>query len=260
MSAQKIAGLLAALMIGQPALAADLPSRTMTMPSPAVPLFTWTGFHLGVNAGYTTRRDRLDGTIPDLNAVLPGAGQLALQKSGGGFTGGGQLGYDYQFGANRGIVLGVEADLAYTDLDQTSALPVPPGLPLQATYKSRLDELGTIRGRLGYGFDRLLVYGTGGFAYGDASRTSTLVAGGATIARVAVDDFEVGYAAGGGLEYALPTMAMLATLPGTVTLRAEYLHYDLQQRSTPLSLFGQNTVVRMRNEGDLGRVGVNYKF
>ena len=58
----------------------------------------------------------------------------------------------------------------------------------------------------------------------------------------------------------MPTMAMLATLPGTVTLRAEYLHYDLQQRSTPLSLFGQNTVVRMRNEGDLGRVGVNYKF
>ncbi|MDX7953862.1 outer membrane beta-barrel protein, partial [Lichenihabitans sp. Uapishka_5] len=158
------------------------------------------------------------------------------------------------------LVVGIETDLAYTDLNRTTTLPLPPGVPLQALYNSKLKELGTVRGRLGYAIGPVLIYGTGGFAYGEALRTVSVTAGGTTLARMTVDDFETGYAVGGGLEYALPTGTLMTTLPGAVTLRAEYLHYNLGQRATPLSLLGQNTVTRMRTDGDLGRVGLNYKF
>ena len=247
-------------MMVHAASAADLPPRTAPVPNPILPLFTWTGFHLGVNAGYAARRDRLDGNVPDLNAVRPGAGALALRQSSDGFVGGGQLGYDYQFGAGRGVVVGIEADFDYTDLDRTTPIALPPGVPLRASYTSRLEEFGTLRGRAGYAFDRILVYGTGGLAFGEALRAASLMAGGTTLARTAIDDLDMGYAVGGGLEYALPATLLSAALPGSITLRGEYIHYDLAQRSTPLSVFGQNTVVHMQNEGDLGRVGVNYKF
>lgn len=260
MSIEKWATFVAASLMVHTAMAADLPSPATPLPAPILPLFTWTGFHLGVNAGYATRRDRLDGDVPDLDAVLPGAGKLALRQSSDGFTGGGQLGYDYQFESGRGVVVGIEADFDYTDLDRTTAIALPPGVPLRASYTSRLEELGTLRGRAGYAFGRVLVYGTGGFAFGEALRAASLTAGDATIARTAIDDLDMGYAVGGGVEYALPATLLSATLPGSVTLRGEYIHYDLAQRSTPLSLFGQNTVVRMHNEGDLGRFGVNYRF
>ena len=249
-------GALSALAMTSGALAADLPLRPTLPAFPAsAPAFTWTGFYLGANAGYVSSHNRLDGSVPALDAILPGIGTLALETSSEGFTGGGQLGYNYQFGAGSGVVLGLEADFAYTGLDRTVALPIPAALGLQGRFRSHLDELGTIRARLGYAYGRFMLYGTGGFAYGETVREASLTAGGQSLARVTVDDLDVGYAVGGGLEYALLTYG-----PGAVTLRGEYLHYDLGQRGKPLSLYGQDTVVRMRNDGDLGRVGVNYKF
>ena len=79
------------------ALAADLP-----LPPANPPAFTWTGFYLGVNGGYITKHDRLDGTVPDLNVVLPGAANVAVRQFSDSGAGGGQVGYTYQVGAGRG--------------------------------------------------------------------------------------------------------------------------------------------------------------
>ncbi|MFD2222462.1 outer membrane protein, partial [Microvirga arabica] len=84
------------------AVAADLPSRRAA-PAPmiaAVPVFTWTGFYVGVNAGYGWSNDDFDSV------------DLADEDDDGGFVGGAQVGYNYQIGS---FVVGLEGDIQYAD-------------------------------------------------------------------------------------------------------------------------------------------------
>src|SRR5215203_1076982 len=126
------------------AVAADLPRRTVVAPAPvpvvAVPVFTWTGFYVGVNAGYGfSDRDDDDlfnngfgfggfgsGLSVQTNAglapVVPlsgfnsfGLGGFDNRREREGFTGGGQVGYNFQFTPGNGFVFGIEADIQYTD-------------------------------------------------------------------------------------------------------------------------------------------------
>lgn len=126
-------GLVALMAV--PAAAAD-----MSYPAPApvasyapAPVFTWTGFYLGANAGY-------------------GWGEADASPDVDGFLGGLQAGYNWQ-GAGP-LVFGVEADIQYADVSSSAFT---------------LDYFGTVRARIGYAFDQFLIYGTGGFAYGGGS-------------------------------------------------------------------------------------------
>jgi outer membrane immunogenic protein len=198
---------LAGLVAGAGAAsAADLPARTAPIaPAPvfqAVPVFTWTGFYVGVNAGYGWHNSD-DNSIfvpPGTFVTAPGATGVVsfADDSGDGFVGGGQVGYNFQFGS---FVAGVEADLHWADLGGgNGAAFVPAGFP--ATYvpagaAGGLDWFGTVRARLGFAFDRALVYATGGFAYGGADDNNGfngLVNNN--------DDVRTGWALGGGVEYA----------------------------------------------------------
>ncbi|MBE7157405.1 MAG: porin family protein, partial [Rhodospirillales bacterium] len=104
--------------------AADLPRRAAPPPIfTPVPVFTWTGAYFGINAGYVfdadTRVDRTVGTQGNNNAALvAGLRPVVARVRDDGFTGGGQIGYNYQFGTGSGIVVGIEADAAYTDLNR----------------------------------------------------------------------------------------------------------------------------------------------
>src|SRR3978361_1619505 len=92
------------------AFAADLPSRRVA-PAPyvAVPVFTWTGFYVGVNAGYGfSDNDRNNGSYYGAGTTYYGN-----DSSRDGFVGGGQIGYNYQIG---NFVIGIEADAQYADL------------------------------------------------------------------------------------------------------------------------------------------------
>ena len=248
------------------AAAADLPSR-MAPPvyaPPPLPSFTWTGAYFGVNAGYAFNHQ---GRFLSNEGLLPTRGQRLSED---GFTAGGQIGYNYQLpgfggfgGPGSGIVVGVEADAAYTDLDKTRSYVYPAdGASLfgtTTTYRTSLDYLGTVRGRVGYAFNQFMIYGTGGFAYGSVNNRTTAVG----LASGGTDDFETGYAYGGGIEYALPTNSFLNFFKSSaVTLKAEYLHYDLGRSTynlvTPAGAIAGSS--RVSNDGDLARVGLNFKF
>ena len=116
----------------------------------------------------------------------PGSGTLFFPDNGdGGFTGGGQIGYNYQIGS---FVIGLETDIQWADTDQDETVAfLPAGVPgtfVPGEFRSNLsDWFGTVRARAGVAFDRVLVYATGGLAYTDDT---------------------TGWVVGGGVEWALP--------------------------------------------------------
>src|SRR5580693_469616 len=165
------------------AQAADLPTRKEA-PAPVFvpPPFTWTGFYIGVNAGGIWPSGSRNASIFDPNAGIDGGfinagfpGGLGSQSA--GFIGGGQAGYNWQTGA---FVLGVETDFDGTTVSKSFNNVGTPfagaGVPailagdfLSVNGKAALSWLGTTRARIGFVVtpdNRLMIYGTGGVAYG----------------------------------------------------------------------------------------------
>ena len=130
------------------ASAADLPARAAPPVAPiiaAAPIFTWTGFYVGVNAGYGwLNNDRIYDPIFGFTS----------DDNNGGFVGGGQVGYNYQIGS---FVVGLEGDIQYADFGGDNDL----------FDRNSDDWFGTVRARAGVAFGQALIYATGGFAYGD---------------------------------------------------------------------------------------------
>ncbi|MDN3593083.1 outer membrane protein, partial [Methylobacterium adhaesivum] len=266
--------------------AADLPRRAAPPVFVPVPVFTWTGFYAGFNAGYGF--DASSSTAPTVigvngasTLVLPGSTAVIAFNNGSrndGFTGGGQIGYNYQFTPGSGFVVGVEADAQYVDFGRERNRFVSTGaLAAQQVFNptgvSGLDYFGTVRGRLGYAFDRTLVYGTGGFAYGSGGGRDF------GLTNASRDDFQTGWAAGAGIEYALPTDSFFNFFKSSaVTFKVEGLYVNLDQGNRNNGAFAVNNagatittsspgVVlasggnQIRNtEFAVVRAGLNYKF
>ncbi|MDX3805994.1 outer membrane protein [Bosea thiooxidans] len=194
------------------ASAADLPSRKGPVAAPVYipPVFTWTGFYVGANAGYGfgNVNTNVANNIGDLD----------------GFVGGGQVGYNYQMGQ---FVLGLEADLQYADLNTGRNV---------FGDRVKTDYFGTVRARAGFAFDRFLPYITGGWAYG---RTKTDIG---TLAGVVSDEntHTGGWVIGGGLEYAFTN---------NIIAGVEYLYVDLGEKrvlNSGLKVGTDFSVVRAR--------------
>ena len=255
----------ALLSLSTAAFAADLPSRRAPAPYVVVPVFTWTGFYVGGNVGGGVgdfRTTNFANTAAGAAALATGARPTTFNNSTTGFTGGGQIGYNYQIGQ---FVIGVEADASYTDFSQTRTVGIAGATD---SIRDDLKYLGTVRGRVGYAFDRIMVYGTGGFAYGDVYTRETFGTGPGALAFTSGSrsDMRTGYAYGGGIEYAIPTGSFFSFLnffnTSAVTIKAEYLHYDLGRQTYGLNTVAgvNNYTARTRTDGDIGRIGVNYKF
>ncbi|MCJ2032644.1 outer membrane protein, partial [Methylobacterium sp. J-068] len=196
------------------ASAADLPRRAAPPVFVPVPVFTWTGFYAGFNAGYgfdagngsngpaliVANSPIFLGTAASPLGGGRGAGAFGSRDSNEGFVGGGQIGYNYQFTPGSGVVVGVEADAQYVDFGRSrnrysnivGALN-PDLVPVNPNGLSGLDYFGTVRGRLGYAFDRVLFYGTGGFAYGGGGGSDF------GLPNSSRNDFRTGWTAGGGI-------------------------------------------------------------
>ena len=236
------------------------------------PPFTWTGFYIGANAGAIWGQGSASTAVyangfPWVNVDFP-AGSLGNSNT--GFIGGGQAGYNWQTGS---LVFGVETDFDGSSLSRSRNIIGPAftdpilGVNDNFTLNSsvRLDWLGTTRGRVGFVAtpdNRLLIYGTGGFAYGGGSAHLNFYDN--------IDNFywssgsksatRTGWTLGGGLEYAWTN---------NWTVGAEYLYYNLGSRHliTAPNLAASNffgaavySDTKVNFDGSVIRARVNYKF
>jgi outer membrane immunogenic protein len=201
-----------------PAMAADLPARMVTKAPALMMSYNWTGFYLGANVGYAW--GRTTGTLagPGANFDIDGA------------FGGGQLGANYQVG---NWVFGVEVDYQGGDINGSNAVS-----------NVKVDSFGTVRGRLGYAWDRWMVYGTGGYAFDGHTK--------ATFPGIASDSRSLdGWAAGAGIEYAF--------LPNW-SAKLEYLHVDLGEDTFFPAACAPTSACQSGVQFDSIRAGVNYRF
>ncbi len=299
------------------AFAADLPSRKAA-PVYAPPPPLWTGFYAGLNAGYNfgTNRNSYSqnwggnwGTR-DGATIIPGVAAFSMDSyasnTQSGFIGGGQVGYNYQYGSN--VVLGVEADIQGSGIRGSSngggaAAGAGPstrfteeGTPFLGTpttnavggtaVQGGVDWLGTVRGRIGYLWTpTLLVYGTGGLAYGNAYANvvqSAVENAGGTVTNLRTDvttafyaqtntwlgggrqnQILTGWTAGGGVEWLFAP---------NWSVKAEALYWDLGRMNVQTASTGvsgradilSNNIGSGRTsvsyQGVMARAGVNYHF
>lgn len=249
---------LAAAAAASGALAADLPMRSAPpapVPYVAVPVFTWTGFYAGVNGGYAW------GDKSDRNYVETYNGAFHLFDSvpsgtlDGGF-GGGQIGYNFQSGP---LVYGLEADFQGSSIQNSRNAFLSPSSGYLYTGRSQLDYFGTVRARLGYSFDRWLVYATGGLAYGDVKSGFDYNYNNLYFANVSRNTTKAGYAVGAGVEYAITP---------NWSAKVEYQYIDLGKgKQIDATEFyngaptGYTISTRDRNLSyQTVRGGINYKF
>jgi len=282
--------------------AADMPVKAPVYKAPPpVVAYSWTGFYLGGNLGYSWGRANSDWNIlaPLFNgqvvcAAAPAAGALCSAGSGSnrlnGVIGGLQAGYNWQTG---NFLLGVETDIQLsgqkgndllTGTFPTASAPAPGFLAIDQSVK--LQWLGTLRGRAGLTFDRWLVYGTGGLAYGDVKVEASAAATGTTdgnglmscgagpcpfipFASWSNTRTRAGWVAGAGVEGAVSE---------GWTVKLEYLHVDLGTVDTAFATlpgfygnvnggFGAGSLylagaghIRTRVTDEIVRLGVNYRF
>jgi outer membrane immunogenic protein len=212
---------LLALAAALPASAADLPRGAMPYKAPAyIAGYNWTGFYLGINGGGAFADSDWDGFGVNNR---PSGGMVGLTA-----------GYNWQ-GAGSPWVFGLEGDIDWTFIDGTTTCVVVFGCQTKNNW------FGTVRGRVGYAFDRIMPYLTGGLAVGDIEANLTPVSG--------VKATNAGWTAGLGVE---------GGIAANWTAKVEYLYADLGNVTCNAANCGiiNNVDLRM----NVVRGGINYRF
>ncbi len=182
-------------------------------------IFTWTGFYLGINGGGGWGRSRWDGLDTfDISGGLIGA----------------TAGYNVQVGQ---AVFGVEGDIDWSGVKgDVNAVLCPGGC------SSRNHWLATVRGRIGFAWDRFLPYLTAGLALGDIDATLPGLVG--------ISQTNAGWTVGGGVEFGVTN---------NVSIKAEYLYVDLGSVTCGLNCALTPTGA-VSFYANVFRGGVNWRF
>jgi outer membrane immunogenic protein len=282
-----------------PGSAADLPVKALP---PAVTAFSWTGFYVGGNVGYSWGNSNNDWSV--LNPIFPGGslscgpaasiGVCAANDSNRlkGVIGGVQAGYNWQ---TANFVFGIETDIQASGQKGSqlfsATIPIPIFAPFDrssatAQYTEKLLWFGTLRGRAGVTIDKLLVYATGGLAYGEVSTDGSMTTSGGNangfppncppggfvpgcaLAGWSNHVTRAGWTIGAGFEYAIAATGW--------SWKVEYLHVDLGRATTTFptnatcfaALGSPGCTVTSAGIGsirsgitdDIVRIGINYKI
>jgi outer membrane immunogenic protein len=267
------------LALAPVAMAADLPLKA---PPYQPPPPSWTGFYIGANIGGVWGDPKVNYEPNDLVSLglfksLRGA-PLPASIDTSGVLGGLQAGYNWQIGS---ALIGAEADIDWSDakgsVSREGTIGTIAPFANSVVAADKVKWLGTVRARLGYlPTPNLLVFGTGGFAYGEVEHsgayTASLPTSGILIP-VGYDCFAnvpcfsgstsntaFGWTVGGGLEYAIAR---------NWTIRGEYLYVNLESTSfteaatslpflaTVPSSFTANF---SRTKLNIARAALNYRF
>ena len=244
------------------AQAADMPIKA----PPVAPVW-WTGGYVGGNVGYSWGRSKSTETISSAANVPLSTTNSKFNMN--GLIAGGQLGYNWQ---NNNWVFGVEGDYQWSGQKGSTTFTCPtgvcsppfgllavfPGPAMSGTLSEKLQWFATLRGRAGFLIKpTVLVYGTGGVAYGSIKSDLTLSIP-ATANTFSSSTNKVGWTAGAGIE---------SKLNSNWSVKLEYLYVDLGTVSTSFA-----TTIPALGGGFAGlsshskitdnivRAGVNYQF
>jgi outer membrane immunogenic protein len=263
---KKLLGAFVAAIGATSAQAADLPARPYTKAPVAVAsVYNWTGFYIGGNIGYGWGQN----TNPSISFVDPAGAPVGFAPyfatgnnvfpnlKPAGVIGGGQMGYNWQMNT---LVLGAVADFQAADIQASGTGLVPFSIfvtPSAQSLSQRLDFLGTVRGKVGAAFNNVMIYGTGGYAYGHVKSSLNFAAPAAAVFfGGTASEWRSGWTAGVGGEYGV----------GPWSFGVEYLHYDLGRSSVtsvsiPPAAFPLSSLsASQRVAGDIVRATVNYRF
>jgi outer membrane immunogenic protein len=250
--------------IYQPAKRSASVGSSRLVVKPAVPWsWTWNGYYLGINAGYSWGRSHTDAFFKDIaNATTFGTNASVGMR---GRVLGMQTGYNFQSGP---WLWGVEADLALTGEVANPVLTCPgttcnPFGPVEARFdqNQKLDWFGTLRQRFGaLVTPDLLIYATGGVAVGGISTGGNVfgfaadASGNPAVSAFGNRSIHAGWTAGGGVE---------AHLGGHWTGKIEYLYMEFGSATTTMnnqSIMTLTTQSNARVTDHVVRAGLNYKF
>jgi outer membrane immunogenic protein len=235
------------------AQAAELPVQ----PPPAPVYYNWTGPYLGLNLGGSWGHQ--SGDIFDER----GLEIFDFTTHPNGVIGGGQIGFNWQFapwfGWGNGTVLGLEADIqGSSERDSADFAILDARVPVSANFGDKLEWFGTVRGRVGIAFDRVLPYVTGGWAVGNRKISGEITEGAVETLFSASGSNLSGWTVGGGVEWAFWDHW---------TAKFEYLYIDFGNRDNNNAFFGPTVVpvspfhlTADHFIENIARAGVNYKF
>lgn len=226
------------------AMAADMAPAYKA--APVAPAFSWTGCYVGGNGGGGRGLNDWQ-RLPQIDLTFN-----SVHNS--GWLAGVQAGCDYQVGS---LVVGIEGQYDWANMKDTTGT-IDPSILIAYYFTSKLNRIGTLTGRVGYAFDRILLYAKGGAAFAhfnhqllatDAASSTNIYNGSQNIA---------GFVVGGGVEYAL--------LPN-LSLKAEYNYFDLGRNG--ISMYCTVGVcagapvglpLEIRQTMQTVMLGVNYRF
>ena len=261
-----VAGIISIGAVGA-ASAADMPVKAAPPPPPPLP--SWTGFYIGGDIGGAWADSSSTTIFSDSAFATPFVATNSFNRS--GFIGGFYYGYNWQV-ANW--VFGIESDWSWTDnnggsfcrgTNFTGTACIDNGFGF-ARVDANNDWIATLRGRLGYTFGSVMLYGTGGAAWVNNSVTVTAecrIAGcaglglGPQFASATFDNTRTGWVAGLGLEWMISPNWLI---------RGEWLHVDAGSSSGVLIIptgtpaVTQTTAWNRDLTIDIVRFGIAYKF
>jgi outer membrane immunogenic protein len=255
----------AAVTANSAAFAADMAPRYAKAPPAVVEVWNWTGFYIGGNVGYSW------GRFSDSSTLTNGAGTVLFTSASSanmdGVIGGAQIGYNWQ---TQNWLWGLEADIQGSDqkgrrdflcplsicTPPFGVIAVFPGPAVPVALDQRLEWFGTFRGRVGVlATPRVLLYATGGLAYGEVRTAATIGAGAFGFSNSSTRS---GYTVGAGVE---------GMITQNWTAKLEYLYMDLGRVNgsfvTTIPALGGGLLssnYSSRVTDNILRVGLNYKF
>jgi outer membrane immunogenic protein len=234
--------------VGAVALTASAAAAELPPPAPPAPIFTWTGLYVGLQIGYAWDYDPT--TLIAQNPATFAVFNNSVTVDSNGVIGGAHLGYNLQIGQ---LVAGLEGTVDGTTINETT------GNTAVLAVQTKEQVQGSIRLRLGYALDRVLLYATGGAAF--TGINNTYFAGGALIAgfpgafQEEISRTRSGWTVGGGIEYAITN---------NWSIRAEYRYSDFgRYEDYPFAIgvpLGGTLFVEHHLTENQVQLGVSYKF
>lgn len=215
--------------------AADLRPVYKAPPAPAPVAYNWSGFYIGGNVGFGWAESKASRFAVN-GMVVPPTPPIDPTFDRDGWFGGGQIGWNWQ-AAGSPWVWGIEADLQGADISGSATVG---GI----TGTADIDMFATVRGRLGYAWDRVMVYGTGGAAW--ARNELTLSGFGVSMSE---DRTHTGWVVGGGVEWALLDN-------WTAKIEYQFLSFDSERFFRQLPAGG----IDFDTDIHTVRIGLNYRF